>query len=392
MKRFTYANVIATLGFVIAVGLTPAGAHVTDSFSHLWDNHIKPELSQPGSINKPANPVHWTKLKGVPKGIADGKDAAAPKNVVRYDRIKVVSGNLTPTQNGIKLMNALGASKGATAQKPRLIQLEPGTFEIANMLEMLPYVDIAGSGRRASTILMGDSSPADTVISMASDTTLRDLTVKRFSLSPGAEQIGVLAPMGSQNASLERVNVTVDVEVASGGDPTVAYGVRAAGPIALQEADIEATANFGDAIAVFSTGQGEINDTDLTAEGFPGGPEPYGVNGLWVSQGGGVEVTDTLIEAIGPDATGVLASHGGVAFLGDSRIIGQAYGARTSDNSTLDIRASALGGGTEGVFKAPGGSVEVSFSQVSGGTSGTVACASNTNETLVYFPTTCPTD
>ena len=66
----------ATLAAVVVlVGLLPqAGAHVTDSALHLWRNHIKPRLASPGKTNDPKNPVHWTKLKGVPEGFADGDD------------------------------------------------------------------------------------------------------------------------------------------------------------------------------------------------------------------------------------------------------------------------------------------------------------------------------
>lgn len=47
-------------------------AHDNGTTSHLWD-HFK-ALKQPGTINSDTNPVDWTKLKGVPAGIADGRD------------------------------------------------------------------------------------------------------------------------------------------------------------------------------------------------------------------------------------------------------------------------------------------------------------------------------
>jgi hypothetical protein len=36
-------------------------------------------LRTPGTINHPANPVHWTRLEGVPQEIADGADAIGPR-------------------------------------------------------------------------------------------------------------------------------------------------------------------------------------------------------------------------------------------------------------------------------------------------------------------------
>jgi hypothetical protein len=57
-----------------ALLISPAGAHVTGSFRHLWRDHIKPRLANAGSLNAPSNPVDWTKLKGVPPDFADGID------------------------------------------------------------------------------------------------------------------------------------------------------------------------------------------------------------------------------------------------------------------------------------------------------------------------------
>lgn len=62
----------------VMVGLlliTPALAHV-DGFRHLWNDHIKPKIANPGTINNANNPVDWTKLKNVPAGFADGVDDA----------------------------------------------------------------------------------------------------------------------------------------------------------------------------------------------------------------------------------------------------------------------------------------------------------------------------
>ena len=67
-RRFTYANVAATLAVVIALGFTPATAHIGNGINHLWGEHIKPKLSTPGQLNSSSNPVHWTKLKRFPPG------------------------------------------------------------------------------------------------------------------------------------------------------------------------------------------------------------------------------------------------------------------------------------------------------------------------------------
>jgi hypothetical protein len=57
-----------------ALLLAPVSAHVNDKFGHLWKKHIKPKLATPGKLNKPKNPVDWTRLKNVPAAFADGTD------------------------------------------------------------------------------------------------------------------------------------------------------------------------------------------------------------------------------------------------------------------------------------------------------------------------------
>jgi hypothetical protein len=79
LRKLTYASVVATLALAVAVGMTPAGAHVTRSASHLWNDHIKPKLSSVGTINTADNPVDWSKLKNVPADLADGDDAVGPQ-------------------------------------------------------------------------------------------------------------------------------------------------------------------------------------------------------------------------------------------------------------------------------------------------------------------------
>jgi hypothetical protein len=75
------ARVVLALVVGVSVSLlvfSPSGAHVRRSFKHLWNKHLRPKLTVAGTINQPRNPVHWTKLKGVPGGLADGDDATGP--------------------------------------------------------------------------------------------------------------------------------------------------------------------------------------------------------------------------------------------------------------------------------------------------------------------------
>ncbi len=74
-RRITQVAAAACAAALVAAALAaPAGAHVA-GVRHLFNNHIKPKLATPGTINQANNPVDWTKLKNVPADIADGNDA-----------------------------------------------------------------------------------------------------------------------------------------------------------------------------------------------------------------------------------------------------------------------------------------------------------------------------
>ena len=65
------AALLALSALIAAALMGPAGAH---KYKHIWKDHIKPKLQNPGTINDSSNPVDWTKLKNVPADFADGVD------------------------------------------------------------------------------------------------------------------------------------------------------------------------------------------------------------------------------------------------------------------------------------------------------------------------------
>lgn len=65
------AALLALSALIAAALMGPAGAH---KYKHIWKDHIKPKLQNPGVINDSSNPVDWTKLKNVPADFADGVD------------------------------------------------------------------------------------------------------------------------------------------------------------------------------------------------------------------------------------------------------------------------------------------------------------------------------
>jgi hypothetical protein len=71
-------TIVAAGAMAVAMAAPGAGAHDDGTTSHLWLDHIKP-MKIAGTINDPANPVDWTKLKGVPAGFVDGIDNGVSK-------------------------------------------------------------------------------------------------------------------------------------------------------------------------------------------------------------------------------------------------------------------------------------------------------------------------
>jgi hypothetical protein len=85
MRKHLETIVVAMITAALTAG-APAIAHVTSNWLHLRDKHIKPftdgryptktSLKKPdGAINQAGDPVHWTRLLGIPAALADGTDA-----------------------------------------------------------------------------------------------------------------------------------------------------------------------------------------------------------------------------------------------------------------------------------------------------------------------------
>lgn len=61
------------LSLVVAGVMSGTALAATGNWDQIWAQ-LQPLLGNPGTINNSTNPVHWTKLKGVPAGLADGLD------------------------------------------------------------------------------------------------------------------------------------------------------------------------------------------------------------------------------------------------------------------------------------------------------------------------------
>jgi len=120
-----------------------------------------------------------TSLKTSGKGITfpDGtRQTSAP---LVYAETLFISPRGTTAENGIALLDAMGAITDATGSKRYLIRLEGGVYNLAvESLSLKPFVDIEGAGQEATFITGNKDSNSSGVINGASYCELRNLTIE----------------------------------------------------------------------------------------------------------------------------------------------------------------------------------------------------------------------
>jgi hypothetical protein len=171
----------------------------------------------------------------------DGRDSTDFAKA--YKRTVVVSPVGTDTDNGQALLDALSGITDASATKPYLLYIEPGTYDLGTgWLQMKEHVDIQGAGElqtliTRSTPTTGCAS-ADSTVSGANNAELRYLTVQNMGGSNTDGRIAIF----NDSASPHLTHVTAEASGSSGID-----------------------------IGVFNSGNSSPTMTDVTATA-PGGP------------------------------------------------------------------------------------------------------------------------
>ena len=117
-------------------------------------------------------------LRVGPQGPVGERGAAGP-DLAGATHVRV-RGDRTPAENGAALRSALASITDASVNKPYVIQLAPGVYELGGAtLAMKPDVSIAGAGA-ATTRIAGDQAQAtlgEALVLGADRTLLRDVTV-----------------------------------------------------------------------------------------------------------------------------------------------------------------------------------------------------------------------
>ncbi len=274
----------------------------------------------------------------------DGKDSSefAPA----YKRTVVVSPIGTDASNGTALLKALSRITDASASRPYLLYIEPGTYDLSTgSLAMKEHVDIqgAGEGKTLITSSVSDSDSCTTAtVRGANNAELRFLTVRntgtgRFchatairndGASPGLTHVRAESTGGGglhrgvvnfNNSNPAMTNVTA---TASGGSSTneAVYNDSSSPTMT------NVTATASDTVDSFSANYGVVNFnnsnptmTNVTATAC-GGNVTYGV--LNVASSSPTISHSRLQGAGGSGVNGALSQQGGAAKVALTQLVG----------------------------------------------------------------------
>lgn len=194
-------------------------------------------------------------------------------------------------------LDALDAITDATAEKPYLVKIMPGTYDLGiATLVMKPYVDIEGAGE-LTTRLRGSAADSG-VVAGASHAELRHLTVE----ASGTE--GTIVGIFNGSSAPRISHVTVSAE---GGKGAYAIYNLMAGPVL---SDVTITARGGDtAFGLFNLHSSPVVKNSAITAG----------NGIYSYYSGTVTVEGSSVTAT---LTSLFNDAGATTFVANSRLAG----------------------------------------------------------------------
>lgn len=203
-----------------------------------------------------------------------------------HTRTILVSPADSPATSGARLLAAVAAASDSSAEKPYLIKIEPGIYDLGfSTLQMRSYVDIEGSGQGV-TIIRGERQTDDVtgLVNAASNTELRQLSIE-VTEGSGAFAVGI----SNNNASPRITDVTIRT------DGATSYGIvsrSGAGP-RIERVTISATGAtvFAAGLAHFDGGTLTLVDSALQAQAAGDGKSA----GLYIDKRGGDTPTATVV-------------------------------------------------------------------------------------------------
>jgi Collagen triple helix repeat (20 copies) len=341
--------------------------------------------------NGPAGPA------GVagPQGVQGPQGPQGAKGDPTYTRTIVVNPTDDVTVNGDRLLAALASITDAGSNKRYLIKLEPGYYKVGTTLVLKSYVDIEGSGMRATFIYSDSSLPTPTVIAVA-NTELRDIGI--YQSGGNTEYATALSLDNVFNVTLNHAYVFV-----SGGPDVVAVDVSGNSGLLIQESQIDAARstvapNPGSAIAYRQSGGFvEIERTRFSV--FSGPWTTYGL----VNGGGTLSLTDSKVNVFGPSAAPPpeavmkgIANQGTASLTVRNVSIQATQGGANSvgidvSGGVVDVeRATITSSGNSSIAQSGSGFVDVALTGLNKPASNT-SSGTNIRCFVAYFTTTLAT-
>ena len=308
----------------------------------------------------------------------------------------LVSPTGTAQQNGTALLAAMSGITDASATKPYMLKLEPGTYDIGSMtLTAKDFVDIEGSGPR--TIVQSESAGPTLDLGVA-NVEVRGLTITNNDLASGGTAATGVSIHGDLAPRITDAYVNVNTQssaAATGIDITNLAGATLTQVTANVTSTITAT-NVRALSATGTTRSVVVTNSNFVAKTIGTAGTTSGCNiATYVSFQGSYCRGD----AASGTADGVTSNNGSLSFV-DSTATG--VGATSTKNS-LDlastvgsgssVRNSLLIGNVAGTTSV-NLTVNIANTQIVGNVSkagaGTVAYTCFANYTNAYVAATCP--
>lgn len=176
------------------------------------------------------------------------------------DQVLVVDAGPDVIANGQALVATANSITDASAAKPYVIELGPGSFNISPVqLNLKPFVSLVGRGRAISQINLNSSSTL-AAVRLNGNNTLRDLQLQHLGSGSTANYtMGVQIAPGAKSVRLERISVLADGNGLSAG-------LYVAGDLSAQEISVVAqTGTIANAFYFTGSGVIDITDSQLSA-------------------------------------------------------------------------------------------------------------------------------
>ncbi len=301
---------------------------------------------------------------------------------------------------------------GVDANNPALIKIGPGVYSISATLSLNAGISIQGSGQGVTRIV----SSAASVLNASSSSVISDLSLEATSSS-----LSTIIHTGSAT-NLTLRNLTLSG--AQNGTGAVTGILTSGGATNIENVSITFTntqQNQVWGIRTTSNGQHKANNLNISivAEGFPVGIRLQSTSslelknstiyvnktsadlgstsaGLTQASTGTFEISDSKVTVINANGTGASGLNGLSA--GTTRIRNSYFecsdgtaGCIDSSTGTILVTFSSIIADTAGNYAfRTGGTVSLAHSYLVGAAFGTVNCASNVDDSLAFFDTTCP--